>query len=161
MLELANAFECALCIILKTNTRNDKIAMKIKRINHIGIVSKNSQDCTNFFQNILGIDLIGQEHVHDQKVDVDMLLVEQSRIEILRPTADDSPISNFLATKGSGIHHVALEVENIEESLAELKAKNIKLIDQVPRDGAHHTKIAFIHPHATGGILVELVQALN
>lgn len=135
--------------------------MKIKRINHIGLVPKNVDICKNFFQKILGIGLIGHEHVSDQKVDVDMLLVENSRLEILSPSATDSPISNFLATKGSGLHHIALEVENIEESLAELKAKNIKLLDQVPRDGAHHTKIAFIHPHATGGILVELVQALN
>lgn len=135
--------------------------MKIKRINHIAVVSKNSDVCKNFFQNILGIDLIGHETVQDQKVNVDMLLVENSRIELLSPSADDSPISNFLATKGSGIHHVALEVENIEDCLAELKAKNVKMIDEKPRNGAHHTKIAFIHPHATGGILVELVQALN
>lgn len=135
--------------------------MKIKRINHIGLVPKNVDICKNFFQNILGINLIGHEHVNDQKVDVDMLLVENSRLEILSPSATDSPISNFLTTRGSGLHHIALEVENIEESLVELKAKNIKLLDQEPRDGAHHTKIAFIHPHATGGILVELVQALN
>jgi methylmalonyl-CoA/ethylmalonyl-CoA epimerase len=81
-----------------------------------------------------------------------------ARLEILVPTAEDSPIAKFLVQKGSGIHHIAFTVADIESSLAFLKAKGVQLIDEVPRDGAHKTKIAFIHPKSTGGLLVELVQ---
>lgn len=132
--------------------------MKIKSINHLGLVSKNSSECVHFFQDILGLKNVGQDVVEEQKVSVDMLKVDNSRLEILNPTSDESPISKYIEKKGSGIHHLALEVDNLNDWLSYLKSKNIRLINEFPQPGAHNTKIAFVHPHSTGGILVELVE---
>jgi len=87
-----------------------------------------------------------------------MLPIGESRIELLEPTSDDSPISKFLEKRGGGIHHVAVEVDDIEASLAKLKANGVRLIDEVPRTGAEGCLVAFIHPGSTGGVLLELVQ---
>ncbi len=135
--------------------------MKIKRINHLGLVSKSPKDCAYFFKEILGLQSTGTDNVPEQKVTVDMLDVENSRLEILTPTDPESPIQKFIEKKGSGVHHLALDVDNIEEWLKYLKSKNIRLINESPLQGAHNTKIAFIHPHSTGGILIELVEEQN
>ena len=132
--------------------------MKIIRINHLGIVPKDPNLALSFFHDILGLKHIGEETVKDQLVHVDFLQCENSRLEFLVPTQSDSPIAKFLETRGSGIHHIALEVDSVDEWLIHLKKNNIQLIDEQPRLGAHNTKIIFIHPRATGGILVELVE---
>lgn len=132
--------------------------MKIIRINHLGIASKAPEDFLTFFQLILGLNHEGSEVVEEQKVKVNFLKCENSRLELLEPSTQDGPISKFLDSRGSGIHHIALEVDNVEEWVDYLKKKQIRLIDETPRIGAHHTKIVFIHPKATGGILVELVE---
>jgi len=132
--------------------------MKILRINHLGIVSKNPSECTNFFQNILGLKHLETEVVSEQKVSTEILSIENSLLEILSPTEENSPISTFIEKRGSGIHHIALEVDDLEEWLTYLKLKKIQLIHETPKQGVQNTKIAFIHPKSTGGILVELVE---
>ncbi len=87
-----------------------------------------------------------------------MLSIGESRIELLEPTRPDSPIEKFMAKRGEGIHHIAVRVDNIEEALKRLQASGVRLIDSSPRRGAHNTRIAFIHPSSTHGVLMELVQ---
>jgi len=89
---------------------------------------------------------------------VSFFKVGESNLELLLPTASDSPVAKFLENKGEGFHHLALEVEDIDAAVAELKAAGVKLIDETPREGAHGTRVAFIHPKATFGLMVELVQ---
>lgn len=132
--------------------------MKIIRINHLGVAPKDAKQASHFFGEVLGLDREGQEKVDEQKVAVEFLRTENSRIELLSPTSADSPIAQFLATRGAGIQHVALEVDDLDAWLAHLKTQNVRLIDSSPRKGAHNTRIAFVHPHATGGVLVELVE---
>jgi methylmalonyl-CoA/ethylmalonyl-CoA epimerase len=132
--------------------------MSVKKINHIGIAVESIQDTINFYQNVLGIPVEGEEVVADQKVKVAFLTVGESRIELLEPTADDSPVKKFLDTKGPGVHHLAFDVSDIEEELARLKSANVRLIDEKPRGGAHGTRIAFIHPKEAKGVLVEFTE---
>lgn len=132
--------------------------MKIKRINHLGIVPKDLNQSKNFFTSILGLNHEGCETVEEQKVAVEFVRCENSRLELLSPTSSDSPIAKFLETKGSGIQHIALEVDNLDNWIDHLKKNNIKLIDEKPRYGAHNMRIVFVHPHSTGGVLVELVE---
>lgn len=140
--------------------------MKILGINHIGIAAKDPSKAKEFFQSVLGIPYLGDELVKEQKTLTTMFTASvmpqsaDSRLEILQnEEGQEGPIKKFLETKGGGIHHIALTVDDLNGALMELKSKNIELIDQTPRKGAHSTSIAFIHPKSTGGILVELVQA--
>ena len=98
------------------------------------------------------------EEVAEQKVKTAFLPVEDTEIELLEGTSEESPVAKFIAAKGEGIHHLAIRVDNLEEALAELKAKGVRLIDEKPRCGAGGAKIAFLHPKATGGILLELSE---
>lgn len=132
--------------------------MKILKVNHLGIVPKEPQQTHRFLDEILLLDPIGSEAVEDQQVFVDFFAAGGTRLEILTPTSEQSPVAQYLAKRGSGIQHVALEVDDIKAWLSHLKAKGIELIDSEPRRGAHNTSIAFIHPRATGGVLIELVQ---
>jgi methylmalonyl-CoA/ethylmalonyl-CoA epimerase len=128
------------------------------KINHLGIASKNIDEALKFWSDSLGLENVHTEIVEDQKVKVAMLPVGESRIELLEPTSDDSPISKFLEKRGGGIHHIAIEVEDIEAELQNLKNKGFRLIDERPRFGAGDCLVAFIHPSSTGGVLLELVQ---
>nr|BFD31022.1 methylmalonyl-CoA epimerase [Pigmentibacter ruber] len=132
--------------------------MHIKRINHLGIVPKDLAQAKKFFNEILNLNHEGSEVVAEQKVAVEFLRCEFSRLELLSPTAEDSPIAKFLETRGAGIQHIAFEVQNLDNWIDYLKKNNIRLIDEKPRYGAHNTRIVFVHPHATGGVLVELVE---
>jgi methylmalonyl-CoA/ethylmalonyl-CoA epimerase len=100
----------------------------------------------------------GSETVAQQGVTTAFFPVGESEVELLEPTSEESPVARFLAKRGEGIHHVALRVDNIEAALAELKEKGVRLIDETPRYGAGGAKIAFIHPQATNGVLVELCE---
>ena len=128
------------------------------KINHLGIATKAIDEALKFWQDALGLENVHTETVEEQKVRVAMLPLGETRVELLEPTAPDSPIAKFLEKRGGGIHHIAVEVENIEESLAKLKAEGARLIDESPRVGAENCLIAFVHPAATGGVLLELVQ---
>ena len=130
----------------------------IKKISHLGIVAKDASQARHFFSDILGLEAQGKEVVDEQKVAVEFFDVGASRLELLLPTTVDSPVAKFLETKGSGVQHIALEVEDIDEWLAYLNHCQVPLIDTVPRRGAHNTRIAFVHPRGTGGLLIELVQ---
>jgi len=129
-----------------------------KKINHIGIAVKNIEASVPFYRDALGMQFEGTEEVAEQKVRVAFLAVGESRIELLEPTSPDSPVAKFLEKNGEGIHHIAYEVADLEASLAALKAEGVRLIDETPRSGAHGTRIAFLHPKATGGVLTELCQ---
>jgi len=128
------------------------------KINHLGIATKGIDEALKFWQDALGLENIHTEIVEDQKVRVAMLQLGESRIELLEPTSEDSPISKFLEKRGGGIHHIAVEVDDIAASLAKLKSQGMRLIDDEPRIGGEGCLVAFVHPATTGGVLLELVQ---
>jgi len=130
--------------------------MDIKQIDHIGIAVKNIEESLEIYK-LLGFECTGIETVDEQKVKVAFLPCGESELELLEPTADDSPVSKFIENKGEGMHHIAVRVDNIEKALAELKDKGVRLIDEKPRYGAGGAKIAFVHPKETK-ILIELTQ---
>ena len=128
------------------------------KINHLGVATKGIDEALKFWSDALGLENVHTEVVEDQKVRVAMLPIGDSRIELLEPTSDDSPISKFLEKRGGGIHHIAVEVDDIRASLAKLKAKGMRLIDEDPRIGAENCLVAFVHPASANGVLLELVQ---
>jgi methylmalonyl-CoA epimerase len=128
------------------------------KIDHLGIATKSIEEALKFWQDSLGLENVHTEIVEEQKVRVAMLPIGESRVELLEPTSEDSPISKFLEKRGGGIHHIAIEVENITKSLAKLKTNGAKLIDETPRIGAEGCLIAFVHPQSTNGVLLELTQ---
>ena len=127
-------------------------------IDHIGIAVGDLGQSLRFFRDALGLELDAPEDVPSQRVRAHFLQAGDAALELVEPTADDSPIAKYIARRGPGIHHVALRVDDIVAALAELKAKGVRLIDETPRPGAHHSLVAFIHPSSTHGVLVELKQ---
>ncbi len=132
--------------------------MKVLKIDHLGIAVNSLDEGKSFWTDVLGLEFEGTETVEAQKVTTAFLPVGESEVELLVSTAPDGPIAKFIEKKGQGIQHVAFRVENIEDALAELKEKGVKLIDEKPRTGAGGAKIAFLHPKATNGVLVELCE---
>src|SRR5210317_1799222 len=132
--------------------------MKVLKNEHLGVAVNSIDEGKNFWTDVLGLTLEGTETVEEQKVTTAFLPVGESEVELLESTSADGPVAKYIEKKGEGIQHVAFRVENIEEALAELKEKGIKLIDQTPRKGAGGAKIAFLHPKATAGVLVELCE---
>ena len=132
--------------------------MKILKIDHLGIAVNSIDQGRSFWSDILGLHYEGSETVAEQKVTTAFFPVGESEVELLESVTPDGPVAKFIEKKGEGIQHVAFCVENIDEALAELKEKGVKLIDEQPRIGAGGAKIAFLHPKATGGVLVELCQ---
>jgi len=128
------------------------------KINHLGIAVKEIDEALKFWQDALGLENVHTEEVAEQKVRTAMLPIGDTKIELLEPTSEDSPIAKFLEKRGGGIHHIAVEVEDIEASLAKLKAEGARLIDETPKTGAENCLIAFVHPSSSGGVLLELVQ---
>jgi methylmalonyl-CoA epimerase len=131
------------------------------KINHLGIATKSIDDALKFWAGSLGLEQVHTEVVDEQKVRVAMLPIGESRVELLEPTSDDSPISKFLEKRGGGIHHIAVEVDDINSALEEMKANGTRLIDETPRVGAEGCLVAFVHPSAANGVLLELVQTLK
>ena len=131
-------------------------------IDHIGIAVGSLADSLSFFQDALGLELDHPEEVASQRVHAQFVFTADGRdgakLELLEATAEDSPIAKYVAKRGAGMHHVALRVDDIDAALAELKARGVRLIDEAPRPGAHGTRVAFVHPSSTHGVLVELVQ---
>jgi methylmalonyl-CoA/ethylmalonyl-CoA epimerase len=130
----------------------------LSKINHLGVAVRSLDESLPFYRDSLGMAFAGTEEVASQKVRVAFLKIGESKIELLEPTAEDSPVAKFLEKNGPGVHHVAYEVEDIEAAIAQLTASGMKMIDAVPRDGAHGAKIAFVHPKSSGGVLTELCQ---
>ena len=131
------------------------------KIDHIGIATRGIAEASSFWCEALGIKSFDTEEVKEQGVRAAMLPVGESRIELLEASGDDSPITGFLQKRGPGIHHIALRVSDIRMALNQLKASGARLIDETPRTGAGGCLVAFIHPSATGGVLVELVEQAN
>ena len=128
------------------------------KIDHIGIATNGIEEAAAAYRDALGIQITETEEVSGQQVRVAMLPIGESRLELLEATSDDSPISKFLAKRGPGIHHIALRVEDIRATLADLKSKGARLIDEEPRTGAGGCLVAFVHPSSMGGVLIELVE---
>ncbi len=134
-------------------------------INHLGLAPKDPERARWFFQDVLGLPHLGDELVVEQQTLTRMFSAFGSppdpveRLEILVPSPEGAgAVGSFLAKKGSGIHHLALTVRDLETLIAHLVAKGVRMVDQKPRSGAHHTRIAFVHPESTGGLLIELVE---
>ena len=131
---------------------------KVLKVDHIGVAVKNIDNAAKFWEGVLGLKIVAREEVAAQKVITALIPCGDSEIELLESTAEDGPIAKFIEAKGEGIQHVALRVDNIVEALAELKQQGVRLIDENPRGGAGGASIAFLHPKATGGVLLELCQ---
>ncbi|MGE0102616.1 MAG: methylmalonyl-CoA epimerase [Blastocatellales bacterium] len=128
------------------------------KIQHLGVAVASIDEALAFWRDGLGLDLGEIELVEDQGVRVAMLPIGESRIELLEATGDETPVGKFIAKRGPGIHHLCVEVDDIEARLAELKARGVRLIDESPRIGAGGALVAFVHPAGTGGVLIELTQ---
>ena len=134
--------------------------MNVKKISHLGIAVESIEDQIGPFKDILGLEFTGTEVVEDQKVKVAFLKVGESRVELIEPISDDSPIRKFLDKKGgrTTIHHIAYEVDDIVAAIKEAMDAGVRMIDEEPRIGAGGVRIAFIHPKAASGILTELCE---
>lgn len=128
------------------------------KIEHIGIATRALDEAVGFWRDALGLELQEIEEVAEQGVRVAMLPIGETRIELLEPTGEDSPIAKFLEKRGPGIHHIAVRVSDIRATLASLKERGARLIDETPRVGAGGCLVAFIHPSTANGVLLELVE---
>jgi len=128
------------------------------KIDHLGIAVKSIDTSLTFYRDVLGIEVSGRENVDDQGVTVALLPVGDSRIELLQPSADESPVGRFIAKRGEGLHHICYEVEDLESKLSEMKSSGVRVLEGYPRRGAEGKLVAFLHPASANGVLVELVQ---
>jgi methylmalonyl-CoA/ethylmalonyl-CoA epimerase len=128
------------------------------KVDHIGVATRSIEESLKFWRDSLGLEVKHTETVEEQGVHVAMLPVGEPRVELLEPTDESSPVAKFLEKRGPGIHHVAVRVADIRASLARLKARGARLIDEEPRVGAGGCLVAFVHPSASGGVLLELVE---
>lgn len=133
--------------------------MLFKRIHHIGIAVSNLDDAIQKYEKDLGFNLEGKERVDSEEVEVAIFRIGESRIELLQSTVPDGVISKFIEKRGEGIHHVAVEVEDIERELRELKERGAPVMDETPRIGAGGNRVAFIHPKGASGVLLELIES--
>lgn len=126
-------------------------------IDHLGIAVKSLATAKKFYEN-LGMEIHGEESVETEKVNVAMVPIGESRIELLEATSEDSAIAKFIAKRGEGLHHVALHVDNLQQAVDKLKASGARLVNDEIRIGAGGHLYVFVHPQSTGGVLLELVQ---
>jgi methylmalonyl-CoA/ethylmalonyl-CoA epimerase len=132
--------------------------MKPSHIEHIGIAVTNLKEAINFYEKVMGLTCYNIEEVADQKVRTAFFMVGETKIELLESTDPEGPIGKFIQKKGEGIHHIAFSVEKIEDQLSHASEMGITLIDCKPRKGAEGLDIAFLHPKATSGVLIELCE---
>ncbi len=135
--------------------------MNISHIEHIGIAVKNLEESIKFYEEVLGLECYNIEEVADQKVRTAFFMVGQTKVELLESTDPEGPIGKFIEKKGEGVHHMAFAVKGIEDALAKMDEKGIRLIDKNPRKGAEGLDIAFLHPKSTHGVLMELCEDKN
>jgi methylmalonyl-CoA/ethylmalonyl-CoA epimerase len=131
---------------------------KVKRINHVAVVVQDMEKALSFWRDALGMELQGLRDVAAEKSQVAFLPLPGSEVELVQPTTDDSGVAKYLAKRGPGMHHLCLEVDDIEGMMSQLKSKGIRLINEEPRTAADGKKYAFIHPESASGVLVELYQ---
>ncbi len=134
----------------------NEVTMELTHIEHIGIAVKNLDESIKFYENVFGLKCYAVEEVKDQKVKTAFFQIGETKIELLESTEHDGPISMFIEKKGEGIHHIAFKTIDLKSSLKELEEKKIRLIDEHPRKGAEGLNIAFLHPRAANGVLIEL-----
>lgn len=127
-------------------------------LDHIGIAVANLDEALAFYRDALGLEVEAPDEVATQGVRAHMIPAGEVSLELLEATTGDSPIAKFIGRRGPGLHHITLRVDDLEAALASLKARGVRLIDDVPRRGAHGSRIAFIHPSASHGVLVELKE---
>ena len=130
----------------------------LKKIYHLGYAVEDLDAASRFYREHFGVSLNEPEEVEEQGIVATIFDVGESKIELVQPTRPDSPVGRFLAKKGEGFHHVAYEVEDLEEALRELKESGVELIDEKPRVGAGGSRMAFLHPKGAYGVLTELVE---
>jgi methylmalonyl-CoA/ethylmalonyl-CoA epimerase len=133
----------------------------VKAVNHIGIAVRSIDAQRLFYEGALGAQFEGVEEVPDQKVRVGFFRVGNVRLELLEPIDPTSTVSAFLEKRGEGLHHIAFTVESLEARIAELKQSGLRMIDDTPRPGSHHMRIAFVHPKSTFGVLTELCEPMK
>ena len=136
----------------------EELASLVQGLHHVAIVVASIEEARKTYEGVLGMSAGEVEHVPDQKVNVLVLHAGEQRIELVEPAAEDSPVQGFLAKRGGGLHHLAYSVADLGAALETLGQAGVRLIDKAPRPGAHGTRIAFVHPKATGGVLTELVE---
>ena len=129
-----------------------------KRLDHIGVAVEDIDASLELYERGYGMKLVHRETVSEQGVEAVLLDVGENHIELLAATGPDTPVGKFIAKRGPGMHHVAYQVDDIEATLAALKAAGMKLIDETPRIGIRNSRVAFLHPKTAGGLLTEIVQ---
>jgi methylmalonyl-CoA/ethylmalonyl-CoA epimerase len=130
----------------------------LTRIDHIGVAVTDLDGAIALYEGTFGMPVVHRETVTEQGVEAVLLDVGEGHVELLRPLAEDTPVGKFLARKGPGLHHVAYQVEDVEQTLEALRQAGVRLIDETPRTGIRGSRVAFVHPAATGSVLTEIVQ---
>ena len=128
------------------------------RVDHIGLAVEDLDAAIALHEEAYGMALVHREVVDEQGVEAVLLDVGENHVELLRPLADESPVGRFLAERGPGLHHVAYQVTDVQATLAELRERGLQLIDETPRTGIRGSRVAFLHPASSGGVLTEIVQ---
>lgn len=128
------------------------------RIDHIGVAVEDLDAALALYERALKMPVVHRETVTEQGVEAILLDVGEGHVELLKPLGPDTPVGKYLAKKGPGLHHVAYQVQDIEQTLASLQGTGLRLIDETPRVGIRGSRVAFVHPAATGGVLTEIVQ---
>ncbi len=130
----------------------------LSAVDHVGVAVESIDDALAIYRDALGMPLVHRETVQEQGVDAALLDVGDGHVELLQPLSPDTAVGKFLARRGPGLHHVAYRVESVEETLRALSAAGVRLIDERPRTGIRGSRVAFLHPSSTGGVLTEIVQ---
>jgi methylmalonyl-CoA/ethylmalonyl-CoA epimerase len=128
------------------------------RIDHVGVAVEDLDAGIALYEQTYGMDLVHRETVTEQGVEAVLLDVGENHVELLRPLSEDTPVGRFLAKRGPGMHHVAYQVIDIDATLQSLKDAGVRLIDETPRTGIRNSRVAFLHPSASGGVLTEIVE---
>lgn len=132
--------------------------MNVKRIDHLGIAIADVAAAKRLYEDVLGLKLTHEEVVTDQGVRTYFYPLAGVKLELLESVTPDGPIARFIEKRGAGLQHLAVEVDDIESAIAEMKAKGIRMLDETPRKGVEDSRIAFVHPKDTHGVLLELVE---
>ena len=133
----------------------------LKKIDHIAVAVNDLEKAAKFYQDVLGLSLSRVEVVTAQKTKVGFFKIGELKIELVQPSEPNSPLVKFLETRGQGIHHICFEVDDVEAGVKALLRKGVTMVDQKPRPGAHNTKVAFVHPKSSSGVLIELCELLK
>jgi methylmalonyl-CoA/ethylmalonyl-CoA epimerase len=134
------------------------LARMFARVDHIGVAVEDLDAAIALHERDYGMELVHREVIDEQGVEAVLLDVGENHVELLRPLGEDTPVGRFLASRGPGLHHVAYQVSDVDSTLAQLRERGLRLIDETPRTGIRGSRVAFLHPAASGGVLTEIVQ---